>query len=332
MNTVIIPLIYVLAFVAVVLLVQTAAGLIFEASDRTGRVNRRLTMLNAGKSRDEVYTALVRSGTPGALGGDQRLLWLWQRFALLCRRAGLTVTPERVLLVIGAAAGGLWLLGMFVSRSQTVVGFLGNSLISLVAAVALSALGALLWLGRLRAQRLRKIEEQLPVALDIVSRALRAGHPVMSAIHLAADELGDPLGTEFGLVVDETTYGVDFETALANFAQRTGSGDAHFFAVSINIQSETGGNLAEILQGLSSVIRGRRSLGMRVKSLSSEGRTSAIVISVLPVLMIAFQLLIHPTVYSDKFGDPIFWPTVFTTALIYGLGWLIVHRIVNFRY
>jgi tight adherence protein B len=332
MNTVVIPLIYVLAFLAVVLLVQTAAGLIFEASDRTGRVNRRLTMLNAGKSRDEVYTALVRRGTPGAFGGDQRLLWLWQRFALLCRQAGLTVTPERVLLITAATAAGLWLLGLFMSRSQTILGFLGNGLISLVAAVVLAGLGAWLWLGQLRARRLRKIEAQLPTALDIVSRALRAGHPVMSAIHLAADELGDPLGTEFGLVVDETTYGVEFDTALANFAERTGSGDAHFFAVSINIQSETGGNLAEILQGLSAVIRGRRSLSMRVKSLSSEGRTSALVISVLPLLMIGFQLLIHPTVYSDKFGDPIFWPVVLITALIYAVGWLIVHRIVNFRY
>ncbi len=332
MNAVVIPLIYVLAFVAVVLLVQTAAGLIFEASDRTGRVNRRLTMLNAGKSRDEVYTALVRSGTPGALGGDRRLLWLWQRFALLCRQAGISVTPERVLMITAGAAGGLWLLGMVVSRSQTVLGFLGNSLISLVAAVVLAGLGAWLWLGRLRLLRLRKIEEQLPTALDIVSRALRAGHPVISAIHLAADELGDPLGTEFGLVVDETTYGVEFETALANFAERTGSGDAHFFAVSINIQSETGGNLAEILQGLSAVIRGRRSLAKRVKSLSSEGRTSALVISVLPVISIAIQLLIHPTVYSDKFGDPIFWPVVVITALVYAFGWIVVHRIVNFRY
>ena len=136
----------------------------------------------------------------------------------------------------------------------------------------------------------------------------------------------------FGLIVDETTYGVEFKEALANFARRTGSSDAHFFAVSVSIQSETGGNLAEVLEGLATVMRGRSTLGKRVKSLASEGRASAILLTVLPVVMVAFQLLVHPTIYSDKFSDPIFWPVVIATAVIYGLGWVMVNRIINFKY
>jgi len=331
MNAVMIPLIYLLAFVAVILLVQTAAGLIFAAGDRTQRVNRRLTMMDAGMSRDQVYTALVRK--PLSAGPrDQRLARLYERFALYCRQAGLSISPQRIVFVTLGMAGAIWMVGLLLASSTSLLQFMFNGAISLVAALLLAVTGVWLWLRRQRNGRLKKIEEQLPVALDIISRALRAGHPVISAIHLAADELGDPLGTEFGLVVDETTYGIEFEDALVNLAERTGSDDAHFFAVSINIQSETGGNLAEILQGLSSVIRGRRTLAKRVKSLASEGRASAILISVLPVIVIGVQLTIQPQVYVSKFGDPIFWPTVAITAIVYMSGWLIVHRIVNFKY
>jgi len=330
MNSIVIPFIYLLAFVAVVLLVQTAAGLIFAVGDRTQRVNRRLSMLDAGMTRDQVYRALVRR--PTAAARDQRIARFADRFALFCRQAGVSTSPQRIVFIALGLAMALWLVGLMLASSTTLLQFMLNGTVSLVAALLLAVTGVWLWLRRLRNIRLKKIEEQLPVALDIVSRALRAGHPVISAIHLAGDELGDPLGSEFGLVVDETTYGIEFEDALVNFAVRTGSGDAHFFAVSINIQSETGGNLAEILQGLSTVIRGRRTLAKRVKSLASEGRASAILISVLPVIAVAVQFLIHPNVYIDKFPDPIFWPTVAITAAIYGLGWLIIHRIVNFKY
>jgi len=331
MNVVVIPLIYLLAFVAVILLVQTAAGLIFAAGDRTQRVNRRLTMLDAGMSRDQVYTTLVRK--PLSAGPrDQRLARLYEYFERYCRQAGLTVSPQRILFITLGLAGAIWMLGLTLASSTSLLQFMFNGAVALIAALMLATMAVWLWLRRQRNGRLKKIEEQLPVALDIISRALRAGHPVISAIHLAADELGDPLGTEFGLVVDETTYGIEFEDALVNLAERTGSGDAHFFAVSINIQSETGGNLAEILQGLSSVIRGRRTLAKRVKSLASEGRASAILISVLPALVVGIQLIIQPELYTSKFSDPIFWPTVAITAAIYASGWLIIHRIVNFKY
>ena len=144
----------------------------------------------------------------------------------------------------------------------------------------------------------------MPLALDVINRAVRAGHPVVSAVHLAAQELGDPIGTEFGLVIDETTYGADFKDALLSFARRTGSADAHFFAASIAIQSETGGNLAEILAGLASVIRGRMTLTKRIKALASEGKASATLLSVLPVVLISAMTLIHPAFYTSKFFRP----------------------------
>jgi tight adherence protein B len=171
----------------------------------------------------------------------------------------------------------------------------------------------------------------MPLALDIINRALRAGHPVVSAVQLAANEMGDPIGTEFGLILDETAYGHEFKDALTNFARRTGSPDAHFFAVSVGIQSQTGGNLAEILAGLAAVIRGRCTLAKRVKALASEGRASAYVLSALPPLLVSFIALTQPSFYTSKFGDPIFWPTVAVICAVYFLGWVIIHRIINFE-
>ncbi|WP_374575608.1 type II secretion system F family protein [Phenylobacterium sp.] len=331
MPTSLAPIVYVLAFVAVVVLAQAAAGVLFRARDRGRRVNRRLTMLEAGISREQVYASLVRQPVKPRFGGD-RLVALHDSVAAYLGQAGLAMTPAQLAGVAAAGAVALWLLGLTMAQAGATHGVILNGLMSAIGACSISAVATWLWLRRLRNARIRKVEEQLPLALDIINRALRAGHPVVSAVQLASDELGDPLGSEFGLIVDETTYGIEFKEALANFARRTGSGDAHFFAVGVSVQSETGGNLAEILEGLAGVMRGRATLAKRVRSVSSEGRASAILLSVLPVLMVGFQLLIHPSVYSDKFSDPIFWPVVVLTLLIYGVGWVMIYRIINFKY
>jgi tight adherence protein B len=323
------PIIYVLAFVAVVVLVQLIARLVFASGDRTRRVNRRLTMLDSGMSREDIFSALVRR-PPG--GGRGRFYSIYDQGEMYMRQAGLLMSPARLAAMTAGVAGALWLAGLSVATSGTGPGVLASGMMSLIGACVLAVVGVGLWVRHLRNRRIKKIEEQLPLALDVVNRAVRAGHPVISAVQLAADEMGDPVGSEFGLIVDETTYGVEFKEALANFARRTGSADGHFFAVAVSIQSETGGNLAEILEGLASVMRGRQSLGKRVKSLASEGRASAVLLSVLPVLLICGQMVFRPTVYSEKFSDPIFWPVVMATAVVYFGGWLMVHRIINFKY
>lgn len=331
MQAFLIPLSCVLAFVAVVILAQTLTGIIFDARDRAQRVNRRLTMLDAGVDPDHVYAALVRKTAAPNVGNPLLLRW-HDSAELYLHQAGLKLSPTRLVAIAIAIAGVLWLLGLSLGHSSGDASFLLNSFISLVGAIALAGAGVWIWVRRARSQRIKQVEMQLPVALDIVNRAIRAGHPVVSAVQLASEELSDPIGTEFGLIVDETAYGFDFKDALLNFARRTGSPDAHFFAVSVSVQSETGGSLSEILNGLANVIRGRHTLTRRVRSLSSEGRTSAILISVLPIFMIGVQMLLHPRIYSDKFSDPIFWPVVGVTAAIYLSGWLIVRRIINFRY
>jgi tight adherence protein B len=288
-------------------------------------------MRASGMQPAEVYAALVRrSSLP--FDTDPSLVRLYDKLSIYLRQADVQMSPLRIFAIFGVAAAAMWLVSLLVVGGNGISGLVVNSVLSLVASCLLSGLTAWLWLSRRKAKRLRALENQMPLALDIVNRALRAGHPVVSAVRLAAEEMGDPIGSEFGLIVDETTYGFAFKEALANFARRTGSADARFFAVSVSIQSETGGNLAEILEGLAKVMRDRSTLGKRVKALSSEGRASAKLLSALPVLLIAFFMLVEPTFYTTKYSDPIFWPTVSVIGILYLVGILMIRRIINIRY
>ena len=199
--------------------------------------------------------------------------------------------------------------------------------------IGLVMLGAVVWLGIMRSRRMRRLEEQLPLALDVAKiRALRAGHPLIMSVKLAADEMQDPIGSEFGLIVDETNYGMEFRDALTNFAHRTGSEYAHFFAVCVSIQNETGGNLAEILDNLCSVIRNMQTLHLRVRALSAEGRMSAQILTALPVGLVSFLMLSQPKFYTSKFDDPLFWPGAAAIMGMFLIGQFMINRMVNFKY
>jgi tight adherence protein B len=326
------PLLYVVAFLGVVILVQFAASTFFAGRDRNQRVNRRLTLLASGIAPAEVYSRLIRRGGSSPKVRTAFLVSLYERVDSFCAQAGLEISPPRLLIITAAGAAILWAVGVFVLSASKAGPLLTNGLVAMVGAIVLSATLVYNFVNGRRNKRLKQIEDQLPLALDVVNRAIRAGHPVTSAMQLAADEMGDPIGTEFGLIVDETTYGAEFRTALTNFARRTGSADAHFFAVSVGIQAETGGNLAEILEGLAAVIRARATLAKRVKALASEGKASATVLSVLPVLMVSFLLVARPAFYTSKFNDPIFWPVAGGVLVLYIIGQLIIARIINFKY
>ena len=324
------PLIYVLAFVAVVVLTQTLSGFLFSARDRTRQINRRMMLLESGMSQGDVMSNLLRKTATPAFGGPT-FTRLYEAVGSYLKQAGMSISPLQLAGIWTAVAVALWLAGL-VFLGIRGGNLLKDGLASLVGAGILAGLGVAYWVRRRRTARLKLIEQQLPLALDIVTRAIRAGHPVISAMDLASNELGDPIGSEFGLIVDETTYGAEFNEALANFAHRTGSEDAHYFAVAVSIQSETGGNLAEILEGLVKVMRGRGTLAKRVKALASEGMASAYLLSALPPVLIGVIFLINPKTYTSKFDDPIFWPTVGVVGTLYLIGWFMIRRIINFKY
>lgn len=238
MQTLLALFIYGAAFLAVILAVYAGAQFVFASGDRKDRTNRRLAMLASGMAPEDVYSALVRrSARPDRHG----ILRFYDLLCIRCQQAGIGANPLHIMFWVAGAAGLLWLLSLSLSRAASFSGLVANGVVTLAASLLICSMSAWLWISRQRAKRLRQLEEQMPLALDVVNRALRAGHPVISAVQLAGNEMGDPIGSEFGLIVDETTYGSEFREALTNFARRSGSQDAHFFAVSIGIQADTGG-------------------------------------------------------------------------------------------
>ena len=174
-----------------------------------------------------------------------------------------------------------------------------------------------------------KFEKQLPEALALIARALRAGHAFSSGMKLAAEEFGDPLGPEFNETLDEINFGLSVADALKNLARRVDCPDLGFFVVSVILQRETGGNLAEIIEGLAHLIRERFKFRGKVRVLSAEGRLSAVILMVLPVLLATFLFVFHPKVVAPLLHDPIGRVMLWIMSVLMVLGFLMVRRIIK---
>ena len=178
----------------------------------------------------------------------------------------------------------------------------------------------------------KKMQDQFPVALDVFVRGLRAGHPIAAALDLLTVEMPDPIGSQFGIVVDEVTYGADLRDALQAMADRWDLEDMRMFVVRLSVQNETGGNLAEILENLSQVIRERASMMLKVRALSSEGRMTGAMLTGLPVL--AFILLfLRSTRASTSMSPttPPSCPASSACSLLYVIGFVTIRRMVDLK-
>jgi tight adherence protein B len=207
-----------------------------------------------------------------------------------------------------------------------------GSLYSLLAFLAIATLLPILVLRRARKRRVARFALQLPDALDMIVRSLRAGHPSSVAIGLVAREMPDPLGTEFGIAADEVTFGLSLEQAMHRLSERVGFEGLHLLSISLSIQAKTGGNLTEILANLSRVLRERAMLKLKIMSLSAEGRWSARLISAFPFLMLGLLTVISPSYYGDVWGNPLIAPVFLAFGALMLLGDIIIFKMVNFDY
>jgi tight adherence protein B len=182
-----------------------------------------------------------------------------------------------------------------------------------------------------RRKRLHRFGEQLPDAIDVLVRSLRAGHPVSGAMGLVAEEMPDPVGTEFGLAVDEMTYGLSIDQALSNIARRVPHPDLRFLVVAIQIQHTTGGDLAEILSNLSSIIRDRFRMYAKIRAVSAEGRMAAKVIGALPFAVAGALNLLTPTFFSSVSADPLFPVLIGIACALWLAGIVIFVNMVRIR-
>jgi tight adherence protein B len=188
-----------------------------------------------------------------------------------------------------------------------------------------------LYVARKRTQRMRKIEHQLPDALDLMTRALRAGHAFSSSLQMATEEIQDPLAAELRATHDEVNYGVSMQQALTNLSQRVPSMDVRYFVVAVLIQRESGGNLTEILSNLSRLIRERLKLMARVRVLSSEGRLSALILIIMPFLLAGLLVLFNPEFMRPLWTDPLGISMVKVLLVMMAVGMVMLRQIVRIR-
>jgi tight adherence protein B len=187
----------------------------------------------------------------------------------------------------------------------------------------------LLYLRRKKKKRMRKLQSQLPDVLDMIARALRAGHAFSTGMRLAADEFGDPLGAELVETLEEINFGVSVSDALTNLATRLDSPDIRYFVISVLIQRTTGGNLAEILENIARLIRERIKFQGKVRVLSAEGKLSAVILIALPfVIVLALSFLSQSYIYV-LWAEPAGRIMAGVAVIMMILGALVMKKIVT---
>jgi tight adherence protein B len=237
-------------------------------------------------------------------------------------QSGLQVTVGTIVLTSGCLAG----IAFLVLDRITRVPLIG------VAAGAVAMTIPYYCLSQVRARRARKLEEQFPEAIDLLSRALRAGHALTTGLAMVADEVPDPMGSEFRLLRDQQTFGLPVPDALRNFALRVPVFDARFFVTAVLTQRDAGGNLSELLDNLSAIIRDRFRIRRQVRVVSAHGRITGWVLAGLtPALVIVF-LYLMPENYARFYRDPLGRRMIAIAVLLQLVGIAMIRKIVDIEY
>lgn len=213
--------------------------------------------------------------------------------------------------------------------TAAVLALFGPPLAALLVIAVLAGALPTLYLVRCRARRLRKLEAQLPEATDLLARALRAGHSFPSALDMAGSELPPPIASEFALTFSEINYGVPMGDALAAFGRRVPIEDLRFLVIAVLIQRESGGNLAEILDNIGSLIRKRLQLLDKIRVLSAEGRLSGWILSLLPPVLGVVIYFLNPMLVSSLWTHPLGIKMLWAAIVMTCLGMLWIRKLVR---
>ncbi len=332
MSTTMIRLIVLaLVFAAVVLAIEGAVRWIRTNRGGARAINRRLRLIATGHDRPEVLARLRRDTWGGGIYLPGPFADVGRKLDNLLRGASFGMSPLRLFVLMILAVALIFLATVFGALAAGMTVSFGTLLMAGCFAGAVGLGLPLMFIARRADRRRKQMAEQFPVALDIFVRGLRAGHPVAAALDLLTEEMSDPIGSEFGIVTDEIAYGADLRDALQNMANRCDLEDLRMFVVSLSVQSETGGNLAEILENLSKVIRDRASMVLMVRALSSEGRMTATILTALPVMAFVALFLLNPPFYLQVANDPAFSIGFGFLIALYAVGFIIIRRLVNLK-
>ncbi len=315
------PLIYALVALGVFLLVEGLYLTVFGKSISLNRkVNRRLALMEKGSNREQVLEQLRKEMSQHM---KSRSIPLYSILAEKAQKANIAFSPKALVAIMFAMSGVAYVGLTMATEAEPPVRAL--------VAVVMGFGSVYVWVNRKAKKRLALLEEQLPDAVELMVRSLRVGHPFSAAIGIVAKEIPDPLGTEFGVISDEAAYGRDVGEALKALAERMDMQDLRFLAVAVTIQQQSGGNLAEVLDGLAKVIRSRFKLFRRVKAITAEAKWSGMFLSGFPIgAMIMIQVL-KPDYYDDVKETAYFIPAALVVGTLLAINVIYMKMMVNIK-
>jgi tight adherence protein B len=316
-------LISIAAFIGVAALVG-GLSVMFKGGDNNKVENRLDVLTSAGGAgakgalaqQSVLYTPL--DAVPGAF---EAIIERFGRLKLLFEQADTSLTPAKFL----AVSAGLFVAG-------TVVGSYAGFKIALAPLMGLSmAFLPLFWLMWRKKRRLKAFAAQLPDALELISRALRAGHSLAAGFNLVQQEMAAPIAVEFGRVFEEQNLGIPMEDALISLADRVPNLDLRFFSTAVILQRQTGGDLAEILDKIGHLVRERFKIWGQVQALTGEGRLSGIVLLALPPVLFVAVYRLNPDYIMMLFTDPMGKQMLAGAIVMQVLGALVIRKIINIK-
>jgi len=325
-NTIVLAA-FVLTLGLALLIAIAAGGFKSEGESRLRRRLRRIERPTRTRDAPDTGVDLRRnahdSGIPAL---DQLIKRIMPRPAELRRRlvrTGLKLSPGEYLL--GSVLVGA--LGAFALRE-----FLGAPpLLSVIAAFGLGLAVPHVLVNMLIKGRLKTFTVQFPEAIDLIVRGLKSGLPVPASMHTVADEMQDPVASEFRLITDRLRIGQSLDESLRDAADRLPTAEFRFFVISLAVQRETGGNLAETLENLAEILRKRRQMKLKIKAMSSEAKASAIILGSLPFLLSAALYALNPGYVSQLFHDVRGLLMVGVGFASLGIGILVMAKMVRFE-
>ncbi len=314
----------VVAFVAVVFGLE-GAYLLWNNSrgPEVQRLQRRVRMISAG-SHGRQTAELMKGRLGDNAGFIDRLMLALPRVSRLDRmieQAGMEFGVSRIL---GA------MLGLFVTTVFLLL-LMRAPPAGIPVFAAMAAAVPVVWLVIKRSTRIAALEAQLPDAIDLVARAMRAGHAFPAAVQMVGEESPDPLAAEFRIVHEEINFGLGLDDAFRNLSARVPSDDMRFFVIAVLLQRETGGNLAEVLGNIGTLVRSRFKLLGKVKVLAAEGKLSAWILGVMPIGIAMFINILNPDFMSLLWKDPVGLTLVYTCAGLYVVGIFWMWRLIKIR-
>ena len=287
------------------------------------RMARRLRAASAGGHGTE-QLSILKQRMLSRSDTMQRLLLALPHVQTLDRiivQSGLSVTLGDVILLTLLFGGA----GVFVPM------YLGRGLLFGILLGCILAALPTLYIFRARTKRMQRLENQLPDAIDLMGHAMRAGHAFPNALKMVGEEMSDPIGSEFRTLFDEINYGVRLEDALLNLLERVPSTDLQYFVVALLIQRETGGNLAELLDNISAIVRARIKLMGEIRTLSAEGRLSAWILSLLPFATALMINIVNPGFMTVLWNDPAGLKLIYFALFMMAFGIWWMSRIIKIR-